>query len=143
MNDPVRQSWRKNNKHRDQYANNGDNGAVGGLGGMGGGVYNGVQDGVDYGDMDNGYPQTSNGYNHGHNHPPLGKYNGESHIPNGHYSGGDNDNHVPNGQYNGGEGVYNPPSDTSSQQYALNSGHILMNNMAGSRAPLPGFSSFV
>ena len=46
-------------------------------------------------------------------------------------------------QYNGEDGVYNPPSDTSSQQYALNSGHILMNNMAGSRAPLPGFSSFV
>ncbi|KFM81271.1 Protein sidekick, partial [Stegodyphus mimosarum] len=41
-----------------------------------------------------------------------------------------------------------PPSYTDSEpegsiQVSLNGGHIVMNNMAGSRAPLPGFSSFV
>ncbi|XP_013386811.1 protein sidekick-2 isoform X2 [Lingula anatina] len=36
-------------------------------------------------------------------------------------------------------------SEQESSHYAmsLNGGHIIMNNMAGSRAPLPGFSSFV
>ena len=36
-------------------------------------------------------------------------------------------------------------SEADSSHYAtsLNGGHIIMNNMAGSRAPLPGFSSFV
>lgn len=41
-----------------------------------------------------------------------------------------------------------PPSYTDSEPegsiaVSLNGGHIIMNNMAGSRAPLPGFSSFV
>ncbi|KAI0208039.1 Protein sidekick [Lamellibrachia satsuma] len=38
-----------------------------------------------------------------------------------------------------------PDSEADSSQYGmmLNGGHILMNNMAGSRTPLPGFSSFV
>ncbi len=27
--------------------------------------------------------------------------------------------------------------------YTLNGGHVFVNNVAGSRAPLPGFSSFV
>ncbi|XP_054706957.1 protein sidekick-like [Uloborus diversus] len=44
--------------------------------------------------------------------------------------------------------VVKPPSYTDSEpegsiQVSLNGGHIVMNNMAGSRAPLPGFSSFV
>ena len=33
--------------------------------------------------------------------------------------------------------------DSSHYAQSLNGGVILMNNMAGSRAPLPGFSSFV
>lgn len=36
--------------------------------------------------------------------------------------------------------VYNNGSDTN---YVMNSGHLVMENMAGSRAPLPGFTSFV
>ncbi|UYV77069.1 SDK2 [Cordylochernes scorpioides] len=44
--------------------------------------------------------------------------------------------------------VVAPPSYTDSEPegsvaVSLNGGHIIMNNMAGSRAPLPGFSSFV
>lgn len=42
--------------------------------------------------------------------------------------------------------VAKPPSYTDSEQDAvvgLNGGKIVLNNMAGSRAPLPGFSSFV
>lgn len=36
-------------------------------------------------------------------------------------------------------------SEVDSSQYAtsMNGGHVIMNNMAGSRAPLPGYSSFV
>lgn len=33
-------------------------------------------------------------------------------------------------------------TDSDASQ-ALNNGHIIINNMAGSRAPIPGFSSFV
>ena len=40
---------------------------------------------------------------------------------------------------------YTDSEADSQYQYAaqLNGGQIIMNNMAGSRAPLPGFSSFV
>lgn len=49
----------------------------------------------------------------------------------------------------GRRNTYNPYSMTDSEQdgsqYAmsLNGGHVMINNVAGSRAPLPGFSSFV
>ena len=49
----------------------------------------------------------------------------------------------------GRRNTYNPYSFTDSEQdgsqYAmsLNGGHVMINNVAGSRAPLPGFSSFV
>lgn len=44
--------------------------------------------------------------------------------------------------------VAKPPSYTDSEQdsataMCLNGGRVVLHNMAGSRAPLPGFSSFV
>ena len=51
------------------------------------------------------------------------------------------------GPYNGvgTAGAYSYTDSEVDSQYAvsLNGGHVIMNNMAGSRAPLPGFSSFV
>ncbi|XP_014666260.1 PREDICTED: protein sidekick-like isoform X2 [Priapulus caudatus] len=50
------------------------------------------------------------------------------------------------------QSVWRPPVRPPKQQHsytdsdasqALNNGHIIINNMAGSRAPIPGFSSFV
>ena len=38
---------------------------------------------------------------------------------------------------------YTDSEHDSNYAVTLNGGHIIMNNMAGSRAPLPGFSSFV
>ena len=38
---------------------------------------------------------------------------------------------------------YTDSEAESNYQVNLNGGQIIMNNMAGSRAPLPGFSSFV
>ena len=52
---------------------------------------------------------------------------------------------VPSSQYSGNAYAY-PESEQDSSQYGgvtLNGGHVIMNNRAGSRAPLPGFSSFV
>jgi len=37
----------------------------------------------------------------------------------------------------------NEDSELDSPAVNLNGGRIIVNNMAGSRAPLPGFSSFV
>lgn len=34
-------------------------------------------------------------------------------------------------------------SASTTQALSLNGGHVIVNNVAGSRAPLPGFSSFV
>ena len=34
-------------------------------------------------------------------------------------------------------------SGSTQQTFSLNGGHVVVNNVAGSRAPLPGFSSFV
>jgi len=34
-------------------------------------------------------------------------------------------------------------SGSSQPNFSLNGGHVVVNNVAGSRAPLPGFSSFV
>lgn len=39
--------------------------------------------------------------------------------------------------------TYTDSEAEGSAVMSLNGGHIIMNNMAGSRAPLPGFSSFV
>lgn len=52
----------------------------------------------------------------------------------------------PRGARGGLPTAYNyPDSEQDSSQYAmsLNGGHVIMNNIAGSRAPLGGFSSFV
>lgn len=48
------------------------------------------------------------------------------------------------GPYGNGS-AYNYTDSEQESQYGItmNGGHIIMNNMAGSRAPLPGFSSFV
>ncbi len=50
----------------------------------------------------------------------------------------------PYGQHNPAA-AYSYTDSEADSNYAvtLNGGHIIMNNMAGSRAPLPGFSSFV
>lgn len=58
---------------------------------------------------------------------------------------GDNevDNTVSSNQPQSNAGNNNNTNNSNSSNNALNGGRIIVNNMAGSRAPLPGFSSFV
>ncbi|XP_027197018.2 sidekick cell adhesion molecule [Dermatophagoides pteronyssinus] len=58
---------------------------------------------------------------------------------------GDNevDNTVSSNQPQSNVGNNNNTNNSNSSNNALNGGRIIVNNMAGSRAPLPGFSSFV
>ncbi len=65
---------------------------------------------------------------HHHHHPPGPAHH--HHHMQGH--------HNPAAAYS-----YTDSEADSNYAVTLNGGHIIMNNMAGSRAPLPGFSSFV
>lgn len=102
-------------------------------------------------------PSTSNQQMHhhpssSHHYPPQAHH--QQHHPSDHPSQyhhsssyNQNNNHLDSNMDVSSEVDYPPPAGPSSSQSGslttLNGGRIIMNNMPGSRAPLPGFSSFV
>lgn len=81
---------------------------------------------------------------HGSSHPPPQDHLSQYHGNSSHHF---NNNHLDSNFDVSSESEYPPPGPSSpsqsGSQAALNGGRIIMNNMPGSRAPLPGFSSFV